>query len=79
MNRYMVMWLDILKNKQGDAPMFDFDTTIEAQAYIKGLIDGMVMLAKEKDKPKLMEELKQSFAIKTIDSDSKAIFQREVQ
>ena len=43
MSKYMVYWKEILKNNQGDAPMGAFDTTIEAHAYKKGLIDGIVM------------------------------------
>ena len=29
---YIVLWKDMLKNDQGDAPMATFDTTIEANS-----------------------------------------------
>jgi len=60
--RYMVYWKDMLKNKQGDAPMRDFDTTIEARAYIRGYIDAIVTF----DKTSTDEKLLQEFEVITI-------------
>ena len=60
--RYMVYWKNLLKNKQGDAPMRDFDTTIEARAYIRGCIDTIVTF----DKTSTDEKLLQEFEVKTI-------------
>tara|TARA_R100001530_G_scaffold77142_1_gene54073 strand:- start:772 stop:972 length:201 start_codon:yes stop_codon:yes gene_type:complete len=60
--RYMVYWKNMLKNKQGDAPMRDFDTTIEARAYIRGCIDTIVTF----DKTSTDEKLLQEFEVKTI-------------
>tara|TARA_B100001964_G_C14251412_1_gene610121 strand:+ start:1388 stop:1588 length:201 start_codon:yes stop_codon:yes gene_type:complete len=60
--RYMVYWKNMLKNKQGDAPMRDFDTTIEARAYIRGCIDIIVTF----DKTSTDEKLLQEFEVKTI-------------
>jgi len=60
--RYMVYWKNMLKNKQGDAPMRDFDTTIEARAYIRGYIDSIVTFDKESTDEKLLQE----FEVKTI-------------
>ena len=54
--RYMVYWKKMLKDKQGDAPMRDFDTTIEARAYIRGCIDVIVTFGKGEDEMKLMPE-----------------------
>ena len=62
----MVYWKEILKNNQGDAPMGAFDTTIEAHAYKKGLIDGIVMFTKTDNKGKLEKELNNQFYMKTI-------------
>ena len=36
---YIVLWKDMLKNDEGDAPMATFDTTIEAHSYIRGIVD----------------------------------------
>ena len=58
----MVYWKNMLKNKQGDAPMRDFDTTIEARAYIRGCIDTIVTF----DKTSTDEKLLQEFEVKTI-------------
>jgi hypothetical protein len=60
--RYMVYWKNMLKNKQGDAPMRDFDTTIEARAYIRGCIDTIVTF----DKTSTDEKLLQEFEVTTI-------------
>ena len=60
--RYMVYWKNMLKNKQGDAPMRDFDTTIEARAYIRGCIDTIVTF----DKTSTDEKLLQEFEVITI-------------
>jgi hypothetical protein len=60
--RYMVYWKNMLKNKQGDAPMRDFDTTIEARAYIRGCVDAIVTFDKRSTDEKLLQE----FEVKTI-------------
>ncbi len=65
----MVYWKEILKNNQGDAPMGAFDTTIEAHAYKKGLIDGIVMFTKTDNKSKLEKELNNQFYMKTIEEE----------
>ena len=65
----MVYWKEILKNDQGDAPMGAFDTTIEAHAYKKGLIDGIVMFTKTDSKDKLEKELNSQFYMKTVDEE----------
>ena len=65
----MVYWKEILKNNQGDAPMGAFDTTIEAHAYKKGLIDGIVMFTKTDNKGKLEKELNNQFYMKTVDEE----------
>ncbi len=65
----MVYWKEILKNNQGDAPMGAFDTTIEAHAYKKGLIDGIVMFTKTDNKGKLEKELNNQFYMKTIEEE----------
>ena len=44
--KYMVYWKDMLKKKQGDAPMRAFDTTIEGKSYILGFVDAVVMHTK---------------------------------
>lgn len=69
MSKYMVYWKEILKNNQGDAPMGAFDTTIEAHAYKKGLIDGIVMFTKTDSKGKLEKELNSQFYMKTVDEE----------
>tara|TARA_R100001230_G_C5687142_1_gene197285 strand:+ start:2463 stop:2678 length:216 start_codon:yes stop_codon:yes gene_type:complete len=69
MSKYMVYWKEILKNNQGDAPMGAFDTTIEAHAYKKGLIDGIVMFTKTDNKSKLEKELNNQFYMKTIEEE----------
>tara|TARA_Y100000361_G_C11148446_1_gene339552 strand:- start:854 stop:1069 length:216 start_codon:yes stop_codon:yes gene_type:complete len=69
MSKYMVYWKEILKNNQGDAPMGAFDTTIEAHAYKKGLIDGIVMFTKTDNKGKLEKELNNQFYMKTIEEE----------
>ena len=56
--RYMVYWKKMLTKDQGDAPMRDFDTTIEAKAYIRGCIDVIVTFGKKEDEMKLMPEFK---------------------
>ena len=38
--------------------MRDFDTTIEAKAYIRGCIDVIVTFGKKEDEMKLMPEFK---------------------
>ena len=40
---YIVLWKDMLKNDEGDAPMATFDTTIEAHSYIRGIVDVVTM------------------------------------
>ncbi len=65
----MVYWKEILKNDQGDAPMAAFDTTIEARAYKKGIIDGIVMFTETKKQDKLEAELQDAFYMKTIDEE----------
>ena len=40
---YIVLWKDMLKNDEGDAPMATFDTTIEAHSYIRGIVDVVSM------------------------------------
>ena len=40
---YIVLWKDMLKNDDGDAPMAIFDTTIEAHSYIRGIVDVVTM------------------------------------
>ena len=60
--RYMVYWKNMLKNKQGDAPMRDFDTTIEARAYIRGCVDTIVTFDKKSTDEKLLKE----FEVKQI-------------
>jgi hypothetical protein len=46
----------MLKNKQGDAPMRAFDTTIEANAYINGCVDVVGTFTKGVDTIDLVKE-----------------------
>ena len=54
--KYLVYWSDMLKNKQGDAPMRAFDTTIEANAYINGCVDVVGTFIKGVDTIDLVKE-----------------------
>lgn len=56
----MVYWKKMLSKDQGDAPMRDFDTTIEARAYIRGCVDLIITFDKtsEKKEIKLLSEFK---------------------
>lgn len=65
----MVYWKDMLKNDQGDAPMRAFDTTIEGNAYIRGLVDCIVTYASDKEEDTLMKE----FYIKENTEDAKQV------
>ena len=47
--RYMVYWKKMLTKDQGDAPMRDFDTTIEARAYIRGCVDLIITFDKKEE------------------------------
>jgi hypothetical protein len=64
----MVYWKEMLKNKQGDAPMRAFDTTIEAKAYIDGCAD--IITTYSSDKLSAVE-LKREFKIEGINNDTK--------
>lgn len=48
----------MLKNKQGDAPMRAFDTTIEAKAYIQGFVDSIVTHIEGLDEISIKKEFK---------------------
>ena len=63
---YIVLWKDMLKDDQGDAPMATFDTTIEAHSYIRGIVDVVSMQSggtNLNDDMKLFDE----FEIVTLD------------
>ena len=63
---YIVLWKDMLKNDEGDAPMATFDTTIEAHSYIRGIVDVITMQSGStnlNDDMKLFDE----FEIVTLD------------
>ena len=63
---YIVLWKDMLKNDEGDAPMATFDTTIEAHSYIRGIVDVVSMQSggtNLNDDMKLFDE----FEIVTLD------------
>jgi hypothetical protein len=64
--KYMVYWKDMLKNKQGDAPMGSFDTTIEANAYVKGFVDAICIHTN--DKP---DSLRKEFVVERVDKNAK--------
>ena len=68
--KYMVYWIDMLKKKQGDAPMRAFDTTIEGKSYILGFVDAVVMHTKG-SKNKENYELMKEFVIERIDKNAK--------
>ena len=70
MSKYIVYWKEVLKNDQGDAPMAAFDTTIEAHAYKKGIIDGIVMFTKTDKQDKLEAELQDAFYMKTVHEET---------
>ena len=58
---YIVLWKDMLKDDQGDAPMATFDTTIEAHSYIRGIVDVVSMQSggtNLNDDMKLFDEFK---------------------
>ena len=58
---YIVLWKDMLKNDEGDAPMATFDTTIEAHSYIRGIVDVITMQSGStnlNDDMKLFDEFK---------------------
>ena len=52
---YMVYWKKMMQDKT-DAPMMSFDTSIEARAYIKGLIDAIKIHVEKTDELKLIKE-----------------------
>ena len=56
--RYFVYWINMLKDKQGDAPMRAFDTTIEAKAYIQGFVDSIVTHIEGLDEISIKKEFK---------------------
>ena len=56
----------MLTDKQGDAPMRDFDTQIEARSYIQGMVDSITTFTNNKDEV----SLKQEFEIKEILHDN---------
>lgn len=64
--KYMVYWKDMLTDKQGDAPMRDFDTQIEARSYIQGMVDSITTFTNNKNEV----SLKQEFEIKEILHDN---------
>jgi hypothetical protein len=72
--RYMVYWKKMLTKDQGDAPMRDFDTTIEAHAYIRGCVDIIVTfddnLKTENQKERAQSSLLQEFKIEKIEKGS---------
>ena len=70
----MVYWKDMLTKKQGDAPMRDFDTTIEAKAYIRGCIDIIVTYSKGSDEQKLIPE----FKIEKLNSQGRSFLKTKV-
>jgi len=58
----------MLTKDQGDAPMRDFDTTIEANAYIRGCVDMLITFDKKEEKREM--DLLQEFEIKRINNES---------
>tara|TARA_Y100000593_G_scaffold47442_2_gene89927 strand:- start:6835 stop:7026 length:192 start_codon:yes stop_codon:yes gene_type:complete len=52
---FMVYWKKMLKDKT-DAPMMSFDTSIEARAYIKGMIHAIKIHVEDTDEIKLIKE-----------------------
>ena len=54
----------MLTKDQGDAPMRDFDTTIEAKAYIRGCVDLIITFDKTSIKKEI--ELIKEFKIERI-------------
>tara|TARA_Y100000361_G_C11027034_1_gene272694 strand:+ start:521 stop:712 length:192 start_codon:yes stop_codon:yes gene_type:complete len=52
---YMVYWKKMMQDKT-DAPMMSFDTSIEARAYIKGIIDAIKIHVEKTDELKLIQE-----------------------
>ena len=52
---YMVYWKKMMQDKT-DAPMMSFDTSIEARAYIKGIIDAIKIHVEKTDELKLIKE-----------------------
>ena len=52
---FMVYWKKMLEDKT-DAPMMSFDTSIEARAYIKGIIDAIKIHVKDANEIKLLKE-----------------------
>mgnify|MGYP003137797623 FL=1 len=65
--KYLVYWKDMLKKNQGDAPMHDFDTTIEAEAYIIGIIHTLIVFDKKNKKTE--NQYRKEFLIKEIPYD----------
>lgn len=63
--RYMVYWKKMLTKDQGDAPMRDFDTTIEAKSYIRGCVDIIVTFDKKQKKSEI--DLLNEFKIEKIE------------
>lgn len=63
--RYMVYWKKMLTKDQGDAPMRDFDTTIEARAYIRGCVDLIITFDKKEESREI--ELLNEFKIEKIE------------
>lgn len=72
--RFMVYWKKMLTNNQGDAPMRDFDTTIEARAYIRGCVDIITTFDKnlktENEKEKATVSLLKEFEVKELPYDN---------
>ena len=52
---YMVYWKKMMQDKT-DAPMMSFDTSIEARAYIKGIIDAIKIHVEKTDELKLIQD-----------------------
>jgi len=54
--RHIVYWKKMLTKDQGDAPMRDFDTVIEAKAYIRGCVDIITTFDNNLKTPKQREK-----------------------
>ena len=55
--KYLVKWKKA-KDDKTDALMRSFDTTIEANSYIKGFVDAIVSFTKDANEDKLLQEFK---------------------
>ena len=56
--RYFVYWINMLKDKQGYAPMRAIDTTTKAKAYLQGFADSILTHIEGLDKVSIKKEYK---------------------